>query len=485
MKEEKILIALSKPRIAQEVQRHLKEENYHGFLFAETNGISLNEIDVIIIDDLQHDKNQKILNELRTNNLNCEIIIFSFTRDRDYIAEISKRFRIFRILPQNWTPLSIKFAIYHALKRSEIRRAARTLELTNVSRDKVLESLVRQLDQKICDPTMGIDEMREDITDINRKMSLITHLVFETRKCETLLQVLNLLRKELHGVIPFDNILWGDTGDNETIAIIKKEYGSSIALPLVAEEKCLGHLYFVAKDRGTFANATESLDILAQVADATTLALQRINLIAIAKVAKRAWESTFDSIDSPLVIVDKNFSIVKMNSAYRKLVNYNASLNGDMPCFKLLAGRDSQCHTCPIKSIEKDGGNSGSEIKLSHSKELLAWAYDINVNEQKVVIYKDVTEQKILRSKLFNAAQLAEVGMLVSSIMQELMDPLRRVLLLSEKIFGKLDEVDPRIEDILALEASTKQCLEISKKLVGFSKNKEMGKINYKPEATT
>lgn len=165
-----ILLALSKNRISHEIQRHLREDNRSGIILEERNSVTFEKFNVIVIDDLLPEKNLILLEELSRCNKNFETIVITYARERDCIAELSRQFRIFRILPSNWTPLGVRYAIHHGISRSMVRKVALELQFINESKSAQLQLLKEELSHKLQSPTLAVEELREDIADINKKI---------------------------------------------------------------------------------------------------------------------------------------------------------------------------------------------------------------------------------------------------------------------------------------------------------------------------
>src|SRR3990167_7919424 len=167
-----ILLALSKHRISHEIQRHLREDNRGGIILGESGNVTLQDICLLVIDDLQPEKNKNIIGALNENNARYEIIVVTYAKDREYIVELSRHCNVFRILPANWTPLSIRYAIYYALLRSKMRKVAHELEAFNKSKTIELKTLKEQLDQRSQVASDAPDESTVDIDGVNSKIQL-------------------------------------------------------------------------------------------------------------------------------------------------------------------------------------------------------------------------------------------------------------------------------------------------------------------------
>ncbi len=126
---------------------------------------------------------------------------------------------------------------------------------------------------------------------------------------------------------------------------------------------------------------------------------------------KNFLQGTFDSIRDYILIVDKNFKIKEINSAFLKYLNISREEAIGKSCFKILSGSDNTCNACgevcPVKEVFVTGRPSTkihTQKKGQHTLYLSIGVYPIK-NERGKVIYaivviRDITDAKIAAEEL-------------------------------------------------------------------------------------
>ncbi|HLK99115.1 MAG TPA: response regulator, partial [Myxococcaceae bacterium] len=79
--------------------------------------------------------------------------------------------------------------------------------------------------------------------------------------------------------------------------------------------------------------------------------------------AKRDWEQTFDCIESPLAVMQGDYSVRRANLAYLKVASQGEGANASAAtCYQYLFGRDMPCQNCPLPVALETGKSARGEI---------------------------------------------------------------------------------------------------------------------------
>lgn len=144
--------------------------------------------------------------------------------------------------------------------------------------------------------------------------------------------------------------------------------------------------------------------------------------------AKQEWERTFDAISEPIALLD-GFVIRRGNQAYARRVALPVKDLPGKTCYRVLAGRDSPCPSCPLGKGR--GVALSAELTISNlstgkdaNLELSGyWLNDDPSSSAVVVTYQDVTQSRSLQERLRESERLAAVGQLASGAAHEINNP--------------------------------------------------------------
>ena len=466
MSSEKILLALSKPRISQEIQRHLKQNGQVVCVFQDDPSI-FEKIDVLIVDEIFPDRTAEIIKTLYSINPHAEVILMLLSRDREIFGRLSSEFRIFRTLPPNWTPEGIRHALKYALRRSAVRRELGEMEQALRFSANEREQLREQVLASTPEEKEHLKNLGIELRNINHRLSLLNRLIHGAQQCRSTAQVMHLLKQELQKRFLFDDILFGAKDDREIVATIKKKYQSSLAFPLISEGKCLGHIYFVSREGGRFNQATEHLDLISQVADIAAITLKNLSLHAQKARKEKEWNLTFDEIDSPIAIIDKSFQLIRTNKAYSSAAGLQISEILNQPCYKMLFGRNEPCEKCPV--VNQDFGLKAELEATNRQKTYLASASPVGEAGRIVVVYKDITNLKFLYRQLESLKRFSEGGMALGSVAEKIKPILDEIVGFTQMMLQNKNPEEPSFEEIKAMEVAANRCQEIILPLIEIS----------------
>lgn len=228
--------------------------------------------------------------------------------------------------------------------------------------------------------------------------------------------------------------------------------GSIVAVPLVLAGDVLGVLMAVrSAEQLPFtpvtlhrlvqlaphvAIAVHNVQITTQLRSSQTEVLQ-VNASLEEKVkerteqisrAKQEWERTFDAISEPIALLD-GYVIRRTNQAYARRVRMPVKDLPGKTCYRVLAGRDSPCPSCPLgkgrgvalsAELTVANPNTGKDSNLELSG---YWLNDDPSSTAVVVTYQDVTHSRSLQERLRESERLAAVGQLASGAAHEINNP--------------------------------------------------------------
>lgn len=194
---------------------------------------------------------------------------------------------------------------------------------------------------------------------------------------------------------------------------------------------------------------------------------------------KYMWESTFDAITSPVMIVSSDYVIERANLAAAKAANMDVRQMVGTTCYEKLAGFSEPCHGCPLEKTLK------AKESFFHTLEPFAKSgrqYEVNVyplksmdkSRQAVLHYHDITEEKKLQRQLLQSEKMAAIGMLAGGVAHEINNPLGGILAFAQLAMRDLASDHATQKDLKEIEEAALRCKRIVQDLLDFSRqNKE------------
>ncbi len=200
-------------------------------------------------------------------------------------------------------------------------------------------------------------------------------------------------------------------------------------------------------------------------------------LIETISRGKYMWESTFDAITDPVVIISSDYTIQRANRAASRISKMDVrELNGTR-CYETLAGFTSPCTGCPLPStLKRQTDHSGDLPRfLKSSRQFHANAYalrdrDPADNLRAVLHYRDVTEEKELQHKLLHSEKMAAIGTLAGGVAHEINNPLGGILAFTQLIMRDLGPDHVNYQDLKEIEEAAMRCKQIVQDLLDFSR---------------
>lgn len=190
---------------------------------------------------------------------------------------------------------------------------------------------------------------------------------------------------------------------------------------------------------------------------------------------KYMWESTFDAITDPVMIVSEDYKIQRANLAAANKAQMDVRKMIGTQCYESLAGFTSPCRGCPLSNTLK--------VQKSHSqtldrffkteREYHVHAYPLyrDATRREVVLhYRDVTDERELQSQLVHSEKMAAIGTLAGGVAHEINNPLGGILAFVQLVMRDLGSDHPCHHDLKEIEESALRCKRIVQDLLEFSR---------------
>lgn len=220
--------------------------------------------------------------------------------------------------------------------------------------------------------------------------------------------------------------------------------------------------FVLAKRPGEKFSSAEA-ELLSEISEAVSLALQRMQKLDQAETLKQQWEATFDSISHPLCLTTDDFKILRMNRAFALAPKKKFKELLGQNCFEVMLGKKPvEAPTFPFRSQEGAFEISGQPLQ-----------FELNEKKAHLILFRDITEEHRIERRILETTKLAELGTIGSSIAHELNNPLGGMLSFLQLIKMDLSPKTPLRADVEDMEKSTLNCRDIIRNLLSFARKSD------------
>ncbi|MCL2012859.1 MAG: ATP-binding protein [Cystobacterineae bacterium] len=194
-------------------------------------------------------------------------------------------------------------------------------------------------------------------------------------------------------------------------------------------------------------------------------------------VAKREWESTFDSIETPLALVDTDsLRLRRINRAYaRQAQRAVGEVSERQRCFAFLFGRELPCLNCPLPQKQSLGLGQTLQAEIRHNDRIIN-LYLYSMDEGKVAIcsYRDISEERAMYKRLAEAEKMVAVGHLAGGVAHEINNPLSGILAFVQLMKRERGRSQNDLELFGLIEESALRCKRIVESLLQLSRKPQL-----------
>jgi two-component system NtrC family sensor kinase len=199
--------------------------------------------------------------------------------------------------------------------------------------------------------------------------------------------------------------------------------------------------------------------------------------------AKRDWEVTFDTIDTPLTVVQADDHVIRRaNLAAARVANKPVEALADKPtCHEYLFGREAPCPGCPLgpSLVEKPK----KPFELVHAERIYELSlFPMEDEPVAVCAYRDVTDERALTRRLVESEKMIAIGSLAGGVAHEINNPLGGILAFAQLMKREPQRPAGDLESLSLIEESALRCKRIVESLLKFSRRSKIeDRRNFDP----
>jgi len=288
--------------------------------------------------------------------------------------------------------------------------------------------------------------------------------------------------------VPFKSLLWNvvrerksryhslDQEDQSMVQEcppVKKLNLASLALdPLIVKSNVIGVLMTGSGRENAYLE--DEMNFTRQLADQLGICIENARLYEQVLKSKSEWEETFRALTDPILLIDKNYNILRCNNQAVELPGRPGEAAPQSKCFAYAWGRTEKCEQCLMDEVMITKAPAYRRIQMELGKTYDVHYYPVLKDSRKVesVIQhiKDITEQIKMEAQLMASDKLAAIGEMAAGVAHELNSPMTVIIGNSQMIIRDGETGASNVELLKDIYNCGLRCKKIIQNLLTFSR---------------
>lgn len=450
----------------------------------------------VVIDD-RLDPRLEFLQEAAHHAPSIIRVLWTHQISFDHIARAINKGRVFRVTDLNESPAILAQSLVDSL--SEFRNDLLRVELVRRStrHNRELEELTLNLEGRVEERTKNIVIAKEQEEDKLNRIRKLVKFVKDLTGVASVEELFTFVKNDLR---PFHQVVTPVLVFPTSTDEISVVFGSrsqiinrSIPRSQIAQTLTDGNISLLISQ--VFARPTAKilsvplelkqgssfllLEHTANLKDVRMLeahlnerrrpvemALDRLLLEVDNNYSSFRWEKTFDNLQSPVSIIDREFNVLRSNREFSK-----GPRKGH--CFEIFAGNGKPCEGCPVGMVLQTGNAKRGIIQVGQNVYQVQ-SYPIRLAPDGpitniVSFYENITRYRELRRKVLQSEKMSAIGLLAGNVAHELNNPLTGIRSLAQVLRTQVPAGSSEASDLEEIEKAAARSQKIIRNLLEFT----------------
>lgn len=361
------------------------------------------------------------------------------------------------------TPQQLEATLLLALEHSQTEKQNLDLESLVQEQTEQLQRAQKDLEERVEKRSRHLLDSRAKLVQTNLRIESFRKALVAAFRASSLSELENYLNVSLAEIVhtAWVKIVTEAEAESFESQLSKELNYNFLKLSLYDNQDPIGLIFFMKPAPMKFTK--EEKDLLNRVAEAVALSIQRLHKLEESRAVKLQWESTFDAISEPLVLISETYDILQGNASFDKFRNKKGK---SQKCYELMFARSSPCEGCHLGESFQVQDSQFRSFEVKSQKIFL----ESSREPAFVNLYRDVTEELQMEQQILESARRAELGIISSSIAHELNNPLGGMLTFTQLIKMELPKDHVFYQDIVDIEAGINKCKDIVQNLLNFAR---------------
>jgi len=186
-------------------------------------------------------------------------------------------------------------------------------------------------------------------------------------------------------------------------------------------------------------------------------------------------DSIFSAITDLVVLIDRDYRIVKTNRATCNSAGKVAEDVVGMHCYEILQNEQNVCEGCPAKRVLEKGKPSSAEIKRIGDDTVAAVSafpvFNADKTVDMVVVHaRDITEERSLQEQLLQSQRLESIGRLTGGIAHDFNNILQGIIGYTSLLLATDELTEQQAADLEKITQLADRAVQMTKQLLLFSR---------------